>query len=190
MPTLTIAAHVTALKHLTNAEVFLSKEDWEYYQSCPGETLHLDPDSHPQEFTVDHFYEGSVTLGDITVRTELNPGHTAGCTSFFWDEVNPVNGKTYTLAMHGGVGAFSMADSFYESKTKFLKPWMRDRFLEDCERMQEIHVDIALPSHPNQIEILDRAGQYTNENMVFLDDTVWSDFLKERAEQVKAVMRK
>jgi metallo-beta-lactamase class B len=50
-------------------------------------------------------------------------------------------------------------------------------------------VDIALPSHPNQIEILDRAGTYTHLTQPYLDNSVWPDFIDERVRQVKALMK-
>jgi len=48
-------------------------------------------------------------------------------------------------------------------------------------------VDIALPSHPNRIEILDRTGQYPHENQVYLDDSAWPQFIDERVRQTKAL---
>ena len=54
--------------------------------------------------------------------------------------------------------------------------------------MSAIPVDIALPSHPNQIEILDKAGSYTHESQPYLDKTVWADFIRERVRQVLALM--
>lgn len=178
------------LRRLTGAELYISKEDWEFYQKVPEETLVLDKDSHPIDFVADKFYseEEPVVLGDISVRTMLTPGHTIGCTSFFWEETNPADGKTYTLGMHGGVGANTMNDKYY-SESKYLTPELRERFLADEEKLAKIHVDIALPSHPNQIDITDRAGQYTNENMCFADDTIWADFLHERVRQVKELMK-
>lgn len=179
-----------AMKELTGASVYLSSEDYEFYRKCPKETLVLDPDSHPQDFTVDAFYseEEPVTLGDISIRTMLTPGHTIGCTSFFWEEKNPVNGETYVVAMHGGVGANTMNDDYYASST-YLTPDLRTRFLRDAEKLKGIHVDIALPSHPNQIEIVDRAGQYTHETQPYLDDTVWAEFVEERTRQVRELMK-
>lgn len=178
------------LRKLTGAELYISKEDWDFYQKVPEETLVLDKDSHPIDFVADKFYseDEPVVLGDISIRTMLTPGHTIGCTSFFWEETNPVDGKTYTIGMHGGVGANTMNDKYY-SESKYLTPDLRDRFFADEEKLAKIHVDIALPSHPNQIDITDRAGQYTNENMCFVDDTVWVDFLHERVRQVKELMK-
>lgn len=179
------------MQELTGAELWMSKEDWDFMQKCPNETLILDKDDHPQPFTPDHFYSDDepVRLGNIEVRTLLTPGHTAGCTSFFWEVENPVNGEKYVCAMHGGVGANTMNDKYYAT-SQYLTPAYRDRFFADEEKVASIHVDIALPSHPNQIEIVDRAGQYTDESQPFLDTTVWGDFLKERVRQVKVLMEK
>ena len=52
----------------------------------------------------------------------------------------------------------------YYASSRYLTPDLRARFLADEEKLAAIHVDIALPSHPNQIEIMDRAGQYTHES--------------------------
>lgn len=138
----------------------------------------------------DAFYsdEEPVRLGNISIQTMLTPGHTIGCTSFFWKEKNPENGETYAVAMHGGVGANTMNDEYY-STSRYLTPDLRTRFIEDSEKLKAIHVDIALPSHPNQIEIVDRAGQYTHKNHPYLDDTVWPDFIDERIRQVKVLMK-
>ena len=179
-----------AMKKLTGAELYMSKEDTEFYKACPEETLVLDPDSHPQYFEVDKYYSDDepITLGNISIRTILTPGHTIGCTSFLWDVKNPANGETYVVGMHGGVGANTMNDDYY-STSKYPTPDLRDRFISDADKLKKIHVDIALPSHPNQIEIMDRAGQYTDESQPYLDDTIWADFIDERVRQVKSLMK-
>lgn len=179
-----------AMKELTGAKLYMSREDYQFMKACPEETMVLDPDSHPQMFEPDCFYsdEEPVRLGEITIKTMLTPGHTIGCTSFFWEEENPVNGQRYTVAMHGGVGANTMNDKYY-SASKYLTPALRERFFADAEKLKQIHVDIALPSHPNQIEIMDRAGQYTHESQPYLDGTVWAEFIDERVRQVKVLMK-
>jgi len=179
-----------AMKALTKAELYISREDYEFYKACPEETMVLDPDSHPQMFEADCFYDDDqpIVLGNVTIRTMLTPGHTIGCTSFFWEERNPVNGEAYQVAMHGGVGANTMNDDYYKI-SKYLTPDLRERFFSDEEKLKEIHVDIALPSHPNQIEIIDCAGQYTHESQPYLDDTIWAEFIHERVRQVKALMK-
>ena len=95
-----------------------------------------------------------------------------------------MTGEVYTVAMHGGVGANTMNDGYYRT-SKYLTPDLRERFLKDADVLKKIHVDIALPSHPNQIEIMDRAGSYTHETQPYLDDTVWAEFVEERVRQVE-----
>jgi metallo-beta-lactamase class B len=80
-----------------------------------------------------------------------------------------------------------MNDEYY-STSKYLTPDLRDRFFADADKVAGIHVDIALPSHPNQIEIMDKAGTYTHESQPYLDETVWADFVRERVRQVKVLM--
>ena len=178
------------MKKLTGAEMYMSKEDWEFMKACPKETIDIDKDSHPQYFEPDCFYsdEEPITLGNVTIHSMLTPGHTIGCTSFFWEVTNPANGERYVVGMHGGVGANTMNDKYY-AQSEYLTPDLRDRFLADAEKVGNIHVDIALPSHPNQIEITDRAGQYTDESQPFLDDTIWKQFVEERVRQVRAMMK-
>ncbi|MBQ9911380.1 MAG: MBL fold metallo-hydrolase [Lachnospiraceae bacterium] len=179
-----------ALKALTGAPLYMSREDERFMRECPEETELPHDLWHVQHIEVDRFFDDDVPicLGNISIRTMLTPGHTVGCTSFFWKEKNPVNGQTYTVAMHGGVGSNTMNDRYYETSA-YLKPALRTRFLEDAGKLKSIHVDIALPSHPNQIEILDRAGTYTHETQPYLDDTVWADFIEERVRQVRVLMK-
>lgn len=180
-----------AMKELTGADLYMSKEDTAFMNECPGETMVLDTQSHPQMFEVDKFYSDDepVTLGNISIQTMLTPGHTIGCTSFFWKVKNPATGEVYSVAMHGGVGANTMNDQYYAT-SKYLTPELRQRFLDDAEKLKAIHVDIALPSHPNQITITDIAGSYTDEKQPYLDDTIWAQFIDERVRQVKALMER
>lgn len=180
-----------AMKELTGADLYMSKEDTAFMNECPEETMVLDTQSHPQMFEVDKFYSDDepVTLGNISIQTMLTPGHTIGCTSFFWKVKNPATGEVYSVAMHGGVGANTMNDQYYAT-SKYLTPELRQRFLDDAEKLKAIHVDIALPSHPNQITITDIAGSYTDEKQPYLDDTIWAQFIDERVRQVKALMER
>lgn len=181
---------IAEMKERTGAKIYMSKEDYQFMKECPEETLIPDSGSHVQEFEPDCFYsdEEPVVLGNIRVRTMLTPGHTIGCTSFFWTEKNPVNGAEYVVGMHGGVGANTMNDGYYAT-SRYLTPDLRERFLADAKKLKQLHVDIALPSHPNQIEIMDRAGSYTDETQPYLDDTVWAQFMEERARQVRVLMK-
>lgn len=179
-----------AMKELTGAKLYISKEDAEFINKSFDETYIPEAGSLCQ--IIDKFDgylkdDTPVKLGNITVNTLLTPGHTIGCTSFFWEETNPVNNERYVVAMHGGVGANTMNDEYYKT-SKCLTPKLRERFLQDAAKVGDMHVDIALPSHPNQIEIMDVAGSYTHESQPYLDPTVWKDFVNERVRQVKVLM--
>lgn len=178
------------MHHLTGAPVYMSREDTAFMRACPEETLAFDSRLRAQPFEPDGFYadDEPITLGAVNVRTLLTPGHTPGCTSFFWDVENPSNGARYTVGMHGGVGVNTMNDACYATSA-YLTSGLRKRFMADAEHLASLPVDIALPSHPNQIEILDQAGSYTDESQPYLDATIWGDFMRERIHQVQACDR-
>ena len=115
-----------ALHEMTGAPLYMSREDTGFLAECPDETLVLDADSHVQEPVIDRFYDDDtpICLGDIAIHTLLTPGHTIGCTSFFWEEKNPVTGESYRVAMHGGVGANTMNDKYYATSA-YLTPDLR-----------------------------------------------------------------
>lgn len=179
-----------AMHELTGAPLYMSREDWRFVCECPEETYIPSSGSHVQKIHVDHFYDDDkpVVLGDIAIHTKLTPGHTIGCTSFFWEEKNPITGQVYKVAMHGGVGANTMNDDYYAT-SKYLKPSLRERFLADAESLKQIRVDIALPSHLNQIAIESKAGTYTDEGQPYVDDSVWPAFITERVRQVRVLMK-
>lgn len=181
---------VAEMKALTGAEVYMSREDYEFMKACPDEALVPDSGSHVQKFEPDFFFSDDkpVLLGTHSIRTMLTPGHTAGCTSFFWEEENPASGQRYVVGMHGGVGANTMNDQYYAT-SRYQTPKLRERFIADAEKLKKLRVDIALPSHPNQIEIMDRAGTYTDGSQPYLDSTVWAQFIDERVRQVRALMK-
>jgi len=170
-----------ALKELTGAKIWMSEEDARFYRECPEETMQLTKDGHCQWFEPDCFYDEKkpVIQGEVSIRTMLTPGHTPGCTSFFWKEAVKGGNRDYLVGMHGGVGANTMSDEYYAS-SRYLKPELRARFIQDREKIRQIPVDICLPSHPNQIEIMDRRGTYTDETQPYADPDVWKCFIDQR----------
>ena len=166
-----------ALQKLTGAAVYLSKEDACFMEACPDEVFYPREGSHVQKFSPDYLYDGRpITLGDVCIETRLTPGHTPGCTSFFWSSLES-DGARYQIGMHGGIGANTMNDEYYKV-SRGMTYALRKRFLADIPSLLEVHVDIALPSHPNQIDILSMAGSYSEQRNPFIDPSVWSAFLK------------
>ena len=180
---------VAQLRALTGAEVWMSAEDAAFLRACPAETFGVDPRLAVFPFEPDRLYASGEPLrvGEVVFTPLLTPGHTPGCTSLFWQVTHPVTGGPLTVAMHGGAGVNTMSDAYYATSA-YLTPDLRDRFIADAEgeKLRSIPVDITLPSHPNQIEILDRAGSYAPDSQPYLDRAVWPaflDFIAARARQ-------
>ncbi len=72
----------------------------------------------------------------------------------------------------GGVGANTMNDKYY-STSKMLTPALRDRFFEDEAKLTAMHVDIALPSHPNQLPHYEHSMARLEKSRLILYTSVW-----------------
>ena len=96
-----------ALKEMTGAELYLSKED-EGWRHRPEADMH-DTGFKIVPYDVDHFYDDNeaIVMGSVTIRTKLSAGHTPGTTSFFVESADE-NGKKLVWGMHGGVGVNTM----------------------------------------------------------------------------------
>ena len=139
---------------------------------------------YPYEVT--NFYDDDkpIVMGRFTIRTKLCPGHTPGVTSFFFEDTDDETGKTYKVALHGGLGVNPMMrpeqlayDGYPES--------MAHQFVKDCYELAKLPVDIALSSHLNQANILPNIPKDPNDYSVFVADYAWADVLINRADAVK-----
>ena len=67
-----------ALKEMTGAEIYLSKED-EDWRHRPEADMH-DTGFKIVPYDVDHFYDDNeaIVMGSVTIRTKLSAGHTPG----------------------------------------------------------------------------------------------------------------
>lgn len=177
-----------ALRELSGAEIWMSRQDAEFMRCFPEEVWFPGEGCLVQEFTPDRFYDGAGTIcqGSITVKPLLTPGHTPGCTSFFWTESS--GSGVRILGMHGGVGPNTMTDSYY-AKSRGMTARLRRQYIAQMETLKQMHVDITLPSHPNQLEIMDRAGRYARDPDVYLDSTVWPQFIARHQKQAIALER-
>ena len=137
-------------------------------------------------YVVTNFYDDDkpITMGRFTIKTKLCPGHTPGVTSFFFEDTDEETGKTYKVALHGGLGVNPMMrpeqlayDGYPES--------MAHQFIKDCYELAKMPVDIALSSHLNQANILPNIPKDVNDYTVFVADYAWRDVLINRADAVK-----
>lgn len=169
------------LAGMSGAEIWLSAEDERQHQ------IHK-KDTEPMgmtDYTVTNFYEESreIRLGRFRVRTQPTPGHTPGAVSFYFEDTDNETGETYVCAMHGGLGVNPMRPEAL--KAEGLSENVAHRFISDCEQLAKWKVDIMLPSHLNQGNVLANIPDHTEDYRVWVADYAWKDVLLNQAEEVK-----
>lgn len=173
------------LQELTGAEIYLAKEDDEWRKRPEADMS--DSGFKIIPYDVDHYYDDneSIVMGDVIIHTKLSAGHTPGTTSFFVD-VKDENGNLMTWGMHGGVGINTMNTAYLEKVN--LPISLQKTFLDGCEEMKKIHVDVCTPSHPSHSDMLERVPEDHMDYRPFVDADKWPAFLEERAEALRKVI--
>ena len=172
------------LHEMTGARLWISKLDEIEHQKHKDDTF----PSSIIPYEADCLYDNTkpFVMGRFSITTRTVPGHTAGSTAFFFDDTDDVTGKTYKVALHGGLGV----NARFMARENLLKLGLpADQtltFIKDCEELAQMPVDICLCSHLNQGNILpniprDDPDDYT----VFVADYLWHDMLLDRAEAAK-----
>lgn len=174
-----------ALKELTGASIYLSREDEEWRHRPEADMS--DTGFKIVPFDVDCFYSDDkpIEMGDVTIRTKLSAGHTPGTTSFFVT-MKDEKGQDTVWGMHGGVGVNTMNTDYL--KKVHLPLSLQDTFLKGCEEMKSIHVDICTPSHPAHSDIISRIPADRSDYSPFVDPGKWAAFLDERSASLKKVL--
>lgn len=178
---------VNQFKELSGAKIWQSREDTDFMKRPAN--LELGNDFKVPDYTVDCFYEdgGTIEFGDISIKTILTPGHTPGTVSFFIS-VPEDDGNRLIVAMHGGVGPNTMTDEYYEKFGEDKS--LRRRFIEGCDRLKAIHVDICVPSHPAHGDLFKRISQDPMDYRTLIDPSEWPRFCDIRKEFVQRLERK
>lgn len=170
---------VRFFKELTQASVYLSQEDDDFRRTKAASFVGLDLKFKSYDYEADIHYSDDmpISLGNVTIRTLLTPGHTPGTTTIFID-ASDNDGKMLTAAMHGGVGVLTMSDETFQQSG--LSPELRRRFIRDCEKLKSAHVDICLPSHPAHAPLFELRDRGWNNGNPFINSNAWSNFLDNR----------
>lgn len=176
------------IHEMTGAEIWLSREDEvEHQRSLHDEEFkkHIPPMHYP-DYTTTNFYDDNtpIVMGNMTIHTRLCPGHTPGVTSFFFEDTDEETGKTYRVALHGGLGV-NPAMRPEKLKEDGYSVEMAHRFIRDCYELAKMPVDIALSSHLNQANILPNIPKDPNDYTGFIADYAWADVLINRADATK-----
>ncbi|MDO4620084.1 MAG: MBL fold metallo-hydrolase [Lachnospiraceae bacterium] len=168
------------LQEMSGAKIYMSDIDYQFMKDHP-----IDMPWIETPFEVDEYFDDNTTidLGRFSIRTMLTPGHTPGTTSFFFDDTDEEDNKTYHVAMHGGVGADMMRKD-YLAKLGLSEEYAH-RFISDCEKLKSREIDICLPSHLNQINLVANIPEDKTDYHNFVDQTAWPDLLQERIDVIK-----
>lgn len=175
---------VRALKEYTGADIWMGRDDTEDLakKRTAGDFMPL---FSVHDWSVDKYYDDNnpYTMGRMTFRFRISPGHSAGACCYFFEDTDDETGKTYKVAMHGGVGATAATETL--RKMGYPVAW-HQKFINDCEEMAQMPCDIALASHENQMNFYsgvnpDDPKDYSN----YVDPGRWKAFLLGRAEAVR-----
>lgn len=173
------------IKEYTGAKLYMGKED-EYFLTERTDLIFTE--GYPfGSFKPDEYYDDNKTikLGDMTIHTLHTPGHTPGTTSFFFDDKDE-DGNVYHCAMHGGIGLNTLDDESLKQSGWSVS--MRDDFLNGLLKVRDMKIDIALGSHPNQTNMLERVNEITDTFNPFFDEFVWGKFIDGRIAMIKELM--
>lgn len=169
----------------TGAKLYMGKED-EYFLTERPDLIFTEGYAFGS-FSPDEYYDDNklIILGDMTIHTLHTPGHTPGTTSFFFDDKDE-EGNVYHCAMHGGIGLNTLDDESFEKSGWPVS--LRDDFLNGLLKVRDMKIDIALGSHPNQTNMLEKMDKITDIFNPFIDDTVWGKFIDGRIAMIKKLM--
>ena len=172
------------MKELTGAKIYLGERDLMFLHE--RRDLIRIGDYTCGEFEPDESYadDKPITQGNITNHTVSTPGHTPGCTSMFFD-VTDRDGQVLHCGIHGGLGLNLTKKNFEEDG---LPPTLRDEFIEGLKKLDQMDVDICLPSHTNQVGILLLKDQVTEDFNPYLDPSIWHELMQERLERVMQIV--
>ena len=173
------------LKELINAQIYIGKRDVE--PLTKRKDLILKEGSTCGDFVPDKVYEeeNPIIFGGIKIYTYSTPGHTPGCTSFIFERKDK-EGKKYICGMHGGIGLNTLSRKYLKEKQLPLN--LQNEFLESLLKLAKFEVDICIPSHTNQIEILDLIPEDRKNFLPFVNKEIWHKLINERIEKIREIL--
>lgn len=176
------------LKELTGAKVYLGERDLLFLHD--RRDLILGDGYTCGEFEPDELYDDNkpIVQGNVTFHSVSTPGHTPGCTSFFFETVDEKTGKSYKYGIHGGIGLL------WNTKAQFdevgLPFSLMEEFVAGLKELDKREVDICLPSHTNQVGILLLKDQVTEDFNPYYDPSIWHELMQERLERAEKILAK
>lgn len=163
------------------AEMFRTKPELSFVQDSPDSTDELfEPDVEIQDGDV-------IRFGNTEVKFCLTPGHTEGTISCFFDVTD--GKETKRVGYFGGFGFNTLQKDFLvESGDPQYR--MREEYLRSVERVRDEKVDIFMPNHTDNVDLLNKRQymlEHPGENP-FVDDQAWKKYLDMKYQDLKKLM--
>lgn len=173
------------LVSLSGAKTYLSRIDAKYLQENPHYSLNFASYySYAPLFIPDVLIEDGDLLrfGNFQMEAVLTPGHTFGCTSFFFPVT--LGGKTYQVGLHGGLGINSTTREY---RAIFHNDTVVQDFVRGIDKVINRPVDIVLGNHSSQNHLVEkRQRQLANPDAAspFVDSGEWRRMLTAARERI------
>lgn len=174
------------MKELTGAKLYLGKEDLLFLHSR-RDLIYIE-NYTCGEFEPDELYadDKPITQGEVVFQSMATPGHTPGCTSLFFTVKDKHTGKNLRCGIHGGLGLL------YRTKEEFeqigLPPSLMRDFIAGLQKLDQMEVDVCLPSHTNQVGILPLQEQISEDFNPYDNPSIWHELMQERLQRALVML--
>lgn len=181
---------VNFFKRMFGTKIYLGAPDAEMFRTKPEYSIIQDSsDCMDELFDVDvEIHDNDVIrFGNTQVRFRLVPGHTEGTIACFFDVTDGKEVKR--VGYYGGFGFNTLQKDFL---IQFGDPEykMRDEYLKSIERVRDEKVEIFMPNHTDNVDLLAKRQymlDHPGENP-FVDDQAWKKYLNGKYEALKELM--
>ena len=175
------------LQELAGPVVYMSEleKNWPGKAPCyAGLPEDIDPVA---PFTADRYYDGTlITLGDMCILPVHTPGHSIGTHSFFYTDTDEA-GRTYQVALHGGLGLNTLADGCFTDREAALA--MRGIYRQSAESLLDREVDITITNHGGNINLGGKLGTDRMDFAPFVDKSLWRRHIENKLRQLDELER-
>lgn len=138
------------------------------------------------EFTVHATYDYTkpLVLGNVTFEFHHCPGHTPGTTTMVIHTTQ--HGKPVIAAMHGGLGLNGL--TYEELAQNRLPAHLQADYVQQLKDMMKLHVDIVIPSHNHNYDMLANYKKDDGSRTAFTDPEGWQKMLTDMLDKAKDVI--
>ena len=164
-----------------DADLLATRPEWSFLQDAG--------DIQYQPFRTDVAIQDGdlLTFGDTQIQFYLVPGHTEGCIACFFD-VHDGN-QTKRVGYYGGFG-FNTLQKGHLCEYGDADFSMRERYLASLAKVRNQPVDIFMPNHTNNVNLLEKREALLADptHNPFVDETAWGRYLDEKRNALVAFM--